>query len=101
LQFLWRAAGGDSTIDPAARSAVFGVSGRLWYRPLVYVIDTILLQIVLLILAFSLGFSMAFSMAVTGSGSADEAEFVGAALGFISGFLLQWLWFTFAESSSW
>lgn len=70
-----------------------------WYRTLAIVIDTVLCQVAAVILVIPLALSLGASMADTSS--ASEIESAGEAMGTFLGLLIQWLWFTLAESSKW
>ncbi len=70
-----------------------------WFRTLALVIDIVLCQVATFILVLPIGFALGASMAGTSSLSIIAAG--GEGLGFVLGTLIQWLWFTIAESSKW
>ncbi len=70
-----------------------------WFRTLAAVIDYVLVQVVIILLTFPLGFALGASMA--GTSTAMEIKSTAQVLGAILGILIQWLWFTIAESSPW
>lgn len=70
-----------------------------WFRALAAIIDGALCQVFAIILVLPLGFALGASMADTSS--ASEIEAAGQGLGLVLGILIQWLWFTIAESSKW
>ncbi len=70
-----------------------------WLRTLASIIDTVLCQVAVVILVLPLGFALGASMA--GTSSLYEIEAAGQGLGFVLGVLIEWLWFTIAESSKW
>lgn len=89
---------------PTSVMAAFGARplpkyAGFWFRTLAAVIDGVLVQVAALVLVFPLAFSMGASMA--DSVSAEGIEAAGGVLGFFVGLLVQWLWFTVAESSPW
>lgn len=70
-----------------------------WFRTLAAIIDFVLCQVAIIILAFPLAFSLGASM--VGASSKSEILAAGQGLGFVLGVMIQWLWFTIAESSKW
>jgi uncharacterized RDD family membrane protein YckC len=70
-----------------------------WLRTLAAIIDALLCQILAVVLVVPLGFALGASMA--GESSSSDIEAAAQAMGFVVGFLIQWLWFTLAESSHW
>ncbi|MBF0190971.1 MAG: RDD family protein [Magnetococcales bacterium] len=76
------------------------VYAGFWIRTLAAIIDSLLAQIVaVLLLVIPLGLSLEMSM---GDDSSPEHFHAAAeAVGFMVGFLVQWLWFTIPESSAW
>jgi len=70
-----------------------------WFRTLAAIIDNVLCQVVAVVLVLPLAFALGTSMADTYP--ASEIEAAGQGLGFMLGILIQWLWFTIAESSKW
>lgn len=84
--------------QPAASPKTQKFAG-FWFRTLASIIDTVLCQVAVIILVLPLGFALGASMA--GTSSLSDIEAAGQGLGFILGILIQWLWFTIAESSKW
>lgn len=70
-----------------------------WFRTLAAIVDSLLSQIAAVLLVVPLGFALGASMA--GESSSAEIEAAAQAMGFVVGFLINWLWFTLAESSHW
>lgn len=70
-----------------------------WYRTLALIIDNVITTVAVAIIVFPLAFALGASMAV--ASSATEIKAAGQGLGFIVGFLIQWLYFTISESSAW
>lgn len=81
------------SIDKPVRYAGF------WYRALAALIDTLLLSVTVFFVVLPLAIGMGVSMSETSS--AAEIEAAGEGLGFLLNLLIQWLWFTIWESSSW
>jgi len=70
-----------------------------WFRVLAALIDGVISQVAIAIIVFVFVFSLALSLA--DSMSANELEGMGGVVGAILGMIIQWLWFTIAESSKW
>lgn len=70
-----------------------------WLRVFASIIDSILCQLASMVILLPIGFALGVMMASTST--MDEVEAAGAGLGFILGIVIQWLWFTLAESSKW
>jgi uncharacterized RDD family membrane protein YckC len=70
-----------------------------WFRALAGTIDFVLVNFLVVIIAMPLGFTLGASMA--DSSTFEEIESAAEILGFFLGILIQWLWFTIAESSKW
>ena len=83
---------------PSSMGGVLPYAG-FWFRTLAAVIDGVLIQVAALVLVLPLAFSMGVSMA--DSATPESIEAAGGAIGFLVAVLVQWLWFTVAESSSW
>jgi len=83
----------SSLVVTPAKSAGF------WFRVLALLIDTVLCQVVSIVLVIPLAFALGASMA--GSSTMAEIELAGEGLGMVLGIVIQWLWFTLAESSKW
>ncbi|MCM5570059.1 RDD family protein [Burkholderiaceae bacterium FT117] len=89
---------GESQVQ--ARSAELSVRyAGFWYRALAALIDTVLVNVTAFFVVIPLAISMGLSM--SDSSSAEEIEAAGQGLGFLLSMLIQWLWFTIGESSSW
>ena len=90
-----------NTPTTTARDATFvsPAFAGFWFRTLAAIVDSLLSQIAAVLLAFPLGFALGASMA--GESSSSEIEVAAQAMGFVVGFLINWLWFTLAESSHW
>jgi len=89
-------------LEPAPASAPVAVEPRyagFWWRVLASLIDGILSQIVSFLVALPMGFILGVAMAAVADSDAIEA--VGGLLGALVGMLVQWLWYTLPESSSW
>ncbi len=90
-------------LEPAPASAPVAVEPRyagFWWRVLAALLDGVLCQITAMLLGLILGFVLGLALAIGGS----DKETVGLAsglMGTILGLVLQWLWFTVPESSSW
>lgn len=69
-----------------------------WLRTLAIVIDAVLSQVVALVVILPLAFALGASMAAA-SASVSEIEVAAQGFGFVLSVLIQWLWFTVAESS--
>ena len=89
----------EPAINHPATSPTTPRFAGFWLRTLAAVIDTALCQVATVILVLPLGFVLGASMA--GTSSLYEIEAAGQGLGFVLGILIQWLWFTIAESSKW
>lgn len=85
-------------LKTAASSKTVKFAG-FWFRALAAIIDGVLCQTATFIIVLPLGFALGASMAATSSLSEIEAASQG--LGYVFGILIQWLWFTIAESSKW
>ncbi|MBV0934938.1 RDD family protein [Marinobacterium weihaiense] len=70
-----------------------------WFRVIAAIVDGIISQIGAIIIVIPLAFVLGASMA--GTSSQREIEAAGEAFGMIMGILIQWLYFTVSESSSW
>jgi uncharacterized RDD family membrane protein YckC len=70
-----------------------------WFRVIAAIVDAIISQIGVVIIVLPLAFALGASMA--GTSSQREIEAAGEGLGMILGILIQWLYFTVSESSSW
>ena len=70
-----------------------------WFRVIAAIVDGIIVQIAIIIIVFPLGFALGASMA--GTSTIAEIKAAGHLLGFFIGTLVQWLYFTVSESSSW
>lgn len=70
-----------------------------WFRVIASIVDAIIVQVGSYFIVFPLAFTLGISMA--GTSSLEEVQLVGEGLGVIIGILLQWLYFTVLESSSW
>lgn len=70
-----------------------------WYRTLALVIDTVITMVAEVIIVLPLAFALGASMG--GSSSETEIHSTGAALGYVVGILITWLYFTISESSPW
>ena len=70
-----------------------------WFRTLAAIVDSLLCQIAAVLLVVPLGFALGASMA--GKSTPSEIETAAQTMGFVVGFLINWLWFTLAESSNW
>lgn len=70
-----------------------------WIRSLAAIIDGVLCEVLAIFLVLPLAFALGASMAETST--AAEIESAGEGLGYVMGILIQWLWFTIAESSKW
>lgn len=70
-----------------------------WLRLIAVIIDGVLSQLLLIVVAYPLGFALGVSMAETSTMA--EIEAAGEGLGAVLGLLIQWLWFTLFESSTW
>ncbi|NWO06793.1 MAG: RDD family protein [Alteromonadaceae bacterium] len=70
-----------------------------WFRVIAAIVDAIISQIGAVIIVLPLAFALGASMA--GTSSQREIEAAGEGLGMILGILIQWLYFTVSESSSW
>ena len=87
--------------DTDVRDAAFisQTFAGFWFRTLAAIVDYLLCQIAAVLLVFPLGFALGASMA--GESTPSEIETAAEAMGFAVGFLINWLWFTLAESSHW
>ena len=70
-----------------------------WFRVIAAIVDSIIVQIAVIIIVFPLGFALGASMA--GTSTMAEIEAAGQGLGYVIGILVQWLYFTVSESSTW
>ena len=70
-----------------------------WFRVIAAIVDGIISQIGAIIVVFPLAFALGASMA--GTSSQREIEAAAEAFGMIMGILIQCLYFTVSESSSW
>jgi len=70
-----------------------------WFRALAATIDFVLVQFLAIVIVIPLGFALGASMA--DSSTIEEIESAAEIMGFLMGVLIQWLWFTIAESSKW
>lgn len=68
-------------------------------RLLAAIIDILLCQAVIAMVAYPLGMSLGVGM--EDGFSAEDIHLAAQGLGFSVGMLVQWLWFTVAEASSW
>jgi uncharacterized RDD family membrane protein YckC len=89
----------EPAIQQPATSATTPKFAGFWFRTFALVIDTVLCNVVAIIIFFPLGFALGASM--VDKFSLYETQAVLGSLGFGLGILLQWLWFTIAESSKW
>ena len=96
----------EPVLAPAAQSSPASVVpadtpryAGFWFRVLAALIDGILCQIASFLVALPMGFILGVSMAAVADSETIEA--MGGLLGAVLGMLVQWLWFTLAESSAW
>lgn len=83
----------STVVQPPAKNAGF------WFRVLAILIDTVFCQVIGVVIALPLAIAIGTSMA--GSSTVAEAAVLGESLGVVFGVVIQWLWFTAAESSKW
>lgn len=96
----------EPVLAPAAQPSLASVVpadtpryAGFWFRALAALIDGILCQIASFLVALPMGFILGLSMAAVADSETIEA--MGGLLGAVLGILVQWLWFTLAESSAW
>lgn len=70
-----------------------------WFRVIAAIVDAIIAQIAAIVIVLPLAFALGASMA--GTSTMAEIEAAGQGLGFVIGVLIQWLYFTVSESSTW
>ena len=88
-----------SYINQNAASPTTPKFAGFWFRTLASIIDGVLCQLLIIFIVAPIGFSLGLQLA--DSYSLSEIEMIGYGTGFVLGGLIQWLWFTVAESSKW
>lgn len=71
-----------------------------WLRVAASIIDGILCQIIIFIITLGLGFALGSYMA-SGREMGETSLAIASGVGGLAGLVIQWLWFTLSESSSW
>ena len=82
-----------STHDPDATRPKVSYAG-FWWRTLAAFIDGVIQQVAVVVAVFPIAFSIGFTQA-------EETGDVAAGLYFLLGPIVNWLYFTISESSSW
>ncbi|MEE7626288.1 RDD family protein [Methylobacter sp. Wu8] len=70
-----------------------------WFRVIAVIVDEIICTIAAILVVLPLGFALGASMA--GTSTIEEIKAAGEGLGYVSGILIHWLYFTVSESSAW
>ncbi len=71
-----------------------------WFRVMANIIDSIISVVIACIIAFLAGITLYLSMSITSS-SMEEIKIASKFLGYLSGILGPWLYYTLLESSAW
>lgn len=89
----------DGQLESQAIQAAAQQYAGFWLRAVAAMIDGFLCQIATMMVAFPLGFTMGVTAAPVLP--VPDIEFAATGIGFGVGLMMQWLWFTVAESSVW